>query len=134
MKKVKEPVGAFKAILISSGAVLGIMLVLCLLCGVYLQSKASPEDYYKVTAVVIPVASSLIGGLLCAFLSRGKGLVRGFAVGMLAGLLINVTGIVLAPSASAEVLGIVMPFVYCALSGAIGGALGVNMIKGGRRS
>lgn len=130
MKKVKKPVGAFKAILISSGAVLGIMLVLCLLCGVCLQSKASPEDYYKVTAVVIPVASSLIGGLLCALLSKGKGLVRGFLVGSLAGLLINIVGIVLAPKATSAALDMLMPLAYCSLSGAIGGFLGVNMGSG----
>lgn len=127
MKKAKEPVSPFKAILICSGVSLALMLILCVLCAAFLQTKASPEDYYKVTAVIIPVASSLIGGLLCALLSKGKGLVRGFLVGALAGLLINIVGIVLAPKASPAALDMLMPLAYCSLSGALGGFLGVNI-------
>ncbi len=129
MKKVKEPMPAFKAILISSAISLVSVFILSLLCASFLQSKASPESFYGVTSVVIPVASSLIGGLLCALLSKGKGLIRGFLVGILAGLLINLTGLVLSPSSSPDAMGILMPFVYSSLSGALGGFLGVNLIK-----
>lgn len=129
MKKVKDPVSAFKAVLISSAASLALMLLLCLLCASYLQSKASPESYYKITSVVVPVTSSLIGGLLCALLSRGKGLVRGFFVGILAGLYINIVGLALSPASAPDAMGIIMPFVYSASAGALGGFLGVNLVK-----
>ncbi len=129
MKKAKEPVSAFKAILISSAVSLALVFVLCLLCASFLQSKASPESFYKITSVIVPATASLIGGLLCALLSKGKGLIRGFFVGILAGLLINLVGIVLAPKSSPDFMGILMPFICSSLSGALGGFLGVNLIK-----
>ena len=129
MKKSKEPLSPLKSILICAALTLILMLVLCVLCATLLQSKASPEDYYRVSAIVIPVSASLIGGLLCALFSKGKGLVRGFFVGVLAGLLINLAGLVIAPTATASAKDMLLAIGYCALSGALGGFFGVNLLS-----
>lgn len=129
MKKVKQPVSAFKAVIICAALTLVLVTVLCLLCASFLQSKASPESYYKITSVVIPAVSSIIGGLLCALLSRGRGLIRGFLVGILAGLLINLVGIILAPKSTPDIMGILTPFICSSPCGALGGFLGINLIK-----
>lgn len=116
---------AFKAMVL--GTLIGsvfCVLFLCLFAFIFVTVKTIPQSMIQGLALLCAAIGAFVSGYVTIRIYRSKGLIYGTSSGILLFLIITIVGFIISRDKFSYIT--LLKFAIMALSGAIGGVLGVN--------